>query len=71
MEPFYIRQSNEPMDSVALNEWAAACAKEAQEQGANLGRFSIHPTIPHLYLVEGWKDKIVPDQGEPRWQLQA
>lgn len=71
MEPFYIRQSNEPMDTVQRNEWASKCADEARLEGAQLCRFSIHPTIPHLFLVEGWKLKAheVGDQSEPRWQL--
>lgn len=71
MEPFYIRQSAEPMDKTELNAWAEQCAAEARAQGAMHGRFSIHPTHPHLFLVEGWNAsaKEVGDEGEPRWQL--
>lgn len=71
MEPFYIRQTAEPMSPVDRNDWASRCMDEARDQGAKLCRFSIHQRHPNLFLVEAWNAPAheVGDQGEPRWQL--
>lgn len=55
MEPFYIRQSAEPMDSVARNEWASMCAAEARQEGALLGRktFNEHTPYPMKHEPSG------------------
>lgn len=71
MEPFYIAQTNERKTPEGKMEWFRERAREAQDEGAKLCRFSQHQEIPDLILVEGWKALAheVGDQGDIRWQL--
>lgn len=67
-EPDFISQNGDVLTDAERNAWFRERAKEAQEQGATMGRYSIHETIPNLALFEAWK--VPPaDQGEIRWQL--
>ena len=67
-EPFYIWQTGELMSDAERQAWFEAATKEAHARGATFFRFSIHETIPHLILIEGWK-KQPADQGEPRFAV--
>ena len=71
MEPFYIAQTAEPHVAGGRMVWFEERAAEAKAQGAQLCRFTVHPDNPDLLLVEGWREKHVPDRGDPRWQLTA
>jgi hypothetical protein len=70
-DPFYVRQSAEPCETREERDaWFVAAYEEAREQGATWFRFSTHETIPHLRLVEGWKERPANgEDGEPRWAL--
>lgn len=71
MEPFYIRQQGEPKTPDERMAWFKMCAAEAKAEGAQLCRFTAHPSDSNLLLVECWKEFRVPDQGEPRWAMTA
>ena len=66
--PDYIAQTAEPMTQDERFEWMRARTKEATAEGMTHGRFTLHPTIPNLLLVEAWKERPA-DEGEPRWQM--
>lgn len=68
-EPFYIRQSGETRTFEEQMQWFKQCAEEAKSEGAQLCRFSRHPDDVNLLLVEGWRERVVPDQGPIRWSL--
>ena len=72
MEPFYIRQTAEPMTDAERRDWFNICAQEAKTEGAEICRFSVGNDAS-LALVEGWKGKLyeIGDQGEPRFVLTA
>ncbi len=70
MEPFYVRQAR-VYNEAEQTSWFQECIREARAEGAQLGRFSIHPDHTGLVLVEAWREKIVPDQGPVRWQMKA
>jgi hypothetical protein len=70
VEPDYIRQSGDPMTEGEQVSWFQEARAEAEAEGAMHLRYSVHPEIPNLRLVEGWKDRPS-NEGEPRWQLQA
>ena len=73
MEPFFIRQTAEPMSQVERRDWFGWCAVEARKAGAKLCRAHIHPDNEDLLLFEAW-DAVaadVGDPGDPRWQLKA
>lgn len=72
MEPFYIRQTSEPMTLDERRKWFRECADEARSQGAKLARASIHPEHEHVCLVEAWSALAheVGDQGEPRFSFE-
>lgn len=67
-EPDYIRQTGEVMTPEEAHEWFQCAAAEARANGITHARFSYHPTIEHLRIVEGWKTRPV-DEGEIRWAL--
>lgn len=69
-EPDYIRQSGDVMDQDQQSAWFEEARAEAEDEGAKHLRYSVHPDIPNLRLVEGWS--IRPgNEGDPRWQLTA
>ena len=70
-EPFYIRQTAEPMTQDQRRDWFQTCAQEAKAEGAQHARFTIHPAFPSLCLVEAWKERVVADEGEPRWAIRS
>jgi hypothetical protein len=67
-EPDFISQCGEPLTESARLEWFMSRAREAEDAGAVLARYSVHPDIPDLILFEAWKVRPA-DQGEIRWQL--
>lgn len=67
-EPFFIAQSADFKEPHAQEAWMIARATEAREEGATWYRFSAHPTIPYVRLVEAWKERPK-DEGAPRWQM--
>jgi hypothetical protein len=67
-EPVYIRQSAEPMTDEESHRWFHGCADEAISKGVTWARYSVHPEIENLRIVEGWL-KQPDDQGEIRWAL--
>lgn len=72
MEPFYIRQTAEPMDSAERREWFTQCGWEAQRLGAKLCRYSVSDD-GRLSLVEAWP-AVAADvgyQGPPRFSYSA
>lgn len=71
VEPFYIRQSAEHTDPDAQYEWMKLCASEAQAEGAKFCRFSRHPELLSLVLVECWRESMqeVGDQGQQRFSV--
>lgn len=56
-DPFYIRQTAEPMEPDKQRAWFQACADEAKAAGATWCRFSVHPQDARILLVEGWKHR--------------
>jgi hypothetical protein len=66
--PDYARQNGEPLSDEAALRWCNDAATEARSVGCRIVRHSVHPTIPHLRLVEGWTE-IAAQQGEPAWSL--
>lgn len=72
MEPFYIRQTAEPLTPMQRDAWAAECASDAIRKGAKLCRFTVS-SDGSMALVEAWLERAfaVGDQGEPRWSLRA
>lgn len=71
MEPFYIRQTSDPMlTREQAQDWAASCAKQAFREGAMFCRFSISED-GKTYLVEAWNAPAhkVDDQGPPRFSF--
>lgn len=68
MEPFYVRQARVATEA-EQTAWFQECIREARAEGAQSGRFSIHPDHTGLVLVEAWREKIVHDQGPVRWSL--
>ena len=73
MEPFYIAQTAEPRTSQECMAWFEAQRTEANAEGGRFYRFTIATPFGGgcMALMEGWREKHVPDQGEPRWQLTA
>lgn len=74
IEPIYVAQTAEPMTEDAASMWLRARMTEAKEQGCQHARYSVHETIPHLRLVEGWKETSgevghAGGDGEQRWAL--
>lgn len=68
-EPFFIRQCGDPLpDGVLPIDWFSARCEEARKEGATFARYSIHPEMENLLLIEAWKERPA-DQGEIRWQL--
>src|ERR1044071_2449512 len=63
MEPDFLSQNGENLTPEQSRAWFQERAKEAEAQGARLHRFSIHPTEPHLFLYEGWKDPRASQDG--------
>lgn len=71
-EPFYLRQTADLRTPDAQRVWFKTCADEAKAEGAQHARFSIHPSIPNLLLVEAWRERprdVI--EGEQRWMLKA
>jgi hypothetical protein len=67
-DPDFIHQSGEKMSPAQQKEWFRAHAAEMRAEGATFFRATVHDTIAHLLLLEGWK--VPPDdQGEVRWQF--
>jgi len=67
-EPEYLRQSGDVMTDVQAAAWYRAAALEARAEGITHARFSYHPDIPHLRIVEGWLERPA-DEGAVRWAL--
>ena len=65
-EPFYIRETAEPMTVDQQRQWFRAAAAEAQAEGGTFPRFSIHPRDARRLLIEVWKVRPS-DQGKQRW----
>ena len=72
-EPTYIAQNGDLTDRASLHAWFRERVAEAHERdGCDHFRYSLHPEIPNLALVEGWAGKPEGwDYGEPRWQFAA
>lgn len=70
MEPFYIRQTAERMTPDDQRAWFQKCADEAKSEGGRHARFSVSHD-GQLSLVEAWKERRVPEEGKPRWQISA
>jgi quinol monooxygenase YgiN len=72
-EPTYIAQNGDLTDTKSVHAWFRERSEEArQTHGCRFFRYSEHPDIPHLVLIEGWAE--APEAwvyGEPRWQLAA
>ena len=68
-EPTYIRQVHQDPDR--HRDWFDSCAADMKVEGVSFARYSVHPQDEQLALVEGWQEKVVPDQGEPRWSFAA
>jgi hypothetical protein len=66
--PDYARQNGEPLSDEAALRWCNDAATEARSVGCRIVRYSVHQTIKHLRLVEGWTEISV-QQGEPAWSL--
>jgi hypothetical protein len=66
--PCYIRQSGDTMTDEEGFEWFQAAGAEARQKGCTFARFSYHPDIPNLRIVEGWIARPT-DQGDIRWAL--
>ncbi len=67
-EPFFICQSGETMTEKEAQSWFRRTAGEARQEGARWVRFSYHPEIQHLRIVEGWHVRP-DDEGDIRWSL--
>lgn len=67
-EPEYIRQSGDVMTDDEARDWYAEAASEARAAGITHARFSYHPDIPNLRIVEGWRVRPA-DEGDIRWAL--
>lgn len=64
----FLAQNADATTEEDQNLWFRAAASAFEACGAKHVRFSRHPTIPNLCLVEGWK--VPPaNEGEPRWAL--
>lgn len=70
VEPEYLRQSGDPMSDGEQVSWFQEARAEAEAEGVTHLRYSVHPEIPNLRLVEGWSTRPA-NEGEPRWQLTA
>lgn len=70
VEPEYLAQSGEPLTDAEQSAWFQRRRQEAEAEGATHLRYSVHPEIPNLRLIEGWAARPA-NEGEPRWQLQA
>ena len=68
MEPDFIAQTAEPMSEGERRKWASERAAEFFHKGATHHRLTIHDTIPHLLLLEGWKVRPK-DEGEPHFEF--
>jgi hypothetical protein len=74
IEPIYVRQAAESMSIPERRAWLTEAGKEAAAKGATFCRYSMHPDIPDLVMVEGWSASVsevmaAGGQGEPRWAL--
>lgn len=69
-EPFYIRQTSGPRTDAEMRDWFMKCYDEAKADGGHFARFSCHPDVEGLLLVEVWKERHVADQGPQRWSLE-
>lgn len=68
-EPFYIRQTSEPMTPEERSKWLAKCREEALKEGATWARATINEK-PYAVLLEAWKTRPK-NEGEPRFSFQA
>lgn len=70
-EPIYIAQTHET-EHTETNEvrtlWCKQRLSEARERGALFFRATVSEKNDAL-LFEGWAEKFVDEQGDPRWQL--
>ncbi len=69
--PFYVVQTDRAHTKEYADKFIQERVKEAKSEGAQLIRVSVHPDYPAMLLIEGWKEKHVPDQGHPRWAFTA
>lgn len=69
-EPQYSAQCGEPLNGEQQLAWAKARLKDAFGRGTAWHRYSAHPTIPHLILFEGWRQRPA-EEPPPRWHLVA
>lgn len=69
-EPEYLRQSGDPMTEAGQTAWFQGARQEAEAEGVTHLRYSVHPYIPNLRLVEGWAERPA-NERVPRWQFQA
>lgn len=67
-EPFYVRQTAEQMTEDEARRWFHEAAEEACQGGAKWARYTVHPDIKHLMIVEAWRERP-DDEGEPRFAL--
>lgn len=64
----FVAQSAKPMTGPEREAWLTDVKREMKHRGATHFRFSTHPDIPHLHLVEGWRSTPA-NEGDPRWAL--
>lgn len=64
----FLAQNGDATTTDEQTAWFTATADEFRGQGATHFRYSRHPTIPNLCLVEGWKVRPA-NEGDPRWLL--
>ena len=73
IEPIYLAQTHEREHTAtpeARRAWIQARAAEANAKGCKSGRATASKNWDAL-LYEGWAERFVDDQGEPRWQYVA
>lgn len=69
--PCFVAQNSIPVERHRERwVWFNDTAAEGRAQGADHFRASIHPEMPDIILLEGWKQRP-DDEGEPRFMLKA
>lgn len=69
-EPFYIRETMEPMTPEQQRQWFADAAAEAKVEGGTWPRYTVHPRDARRLLIEVWKVRPH-NEGAPRFSEQA
>jgi len=70
-EPLYVAQTGDLRTRQELLQWYRERSEDARrETGCDHFRLSVHPDIPNLALIEGWKGYPENwDYGAPRFAL--